>query len=78
MDVDDVPMIEVFVAKNGYLIVDKLGETYVALELEDITKAISIIIEKKKRKDLLMPDEYIDDPLVDEDWLKKAAPLPYM
>jgi len=66
MDVDDVPMIEVFVAKNGYLIVDELGETYVALELEDITKAISIIIEKKKRKDLLMPDEYIDDPLVDE------------
>jgi hypothetical protein len=66
MDVDDVPMIEVFVAKNGYLIVDELGETYVALELEDITKAISIIIEKKKRKELLMPDEYIDDPLVDE------------
>jgi|APSaa5957512535_1039671.scaffolds.fasta_scaffold09762_15 hypothetical protein len=66
MDVDDVPMIEVFVAKNGYLIVDELGETYVALELEDITKAISIIIEKKKRKELLIPDEYIDDPLVDE------------
>ncbi len=66
MDVDDVPMIEVFVAKNGYLVVDELGETYVALELEDITKAISIIIEKKKRKELLMPDEYIDDPLVDE------------
>ena len=66
MDVDDVPMIEVFVAKNGYLIIDELGETYVALELEDITKAISIIIEKKKRKELLMPDEYIDDPLVDE------------
>jgi len=66
MDVDDVPMIEVFVAKNGYLIVDELGETYVALDLKDITKAISIIIEKKKRKELLMPDEYIDDPLVDE------------
>ena len=66
MDVDDVPMIEVFVAKNGYLIVDELGETYVALELEDITKAISNKNKKKKRKDLLMPDEYIDDPLVDE------------
>ena len=64
---DEVPIIEIFTAENGYLITDELGVTYVALELEDITKAISSIIEKKKRKDLLMPDEYIDDPLVDED-----------
>ena len=63
---DEVPIIEIFTAENGYLIIDELGVTYVALELEDITKAISIIIEKKKRKELLMPDEYIDDPLVDE------------
>lgn len=63
---DEVPIIEIFTAENGYLITDELGVTYVALELEDITKAISVIIEKKKRKELLMPDEYIDDPLVDE------------
>ena len=63
---DEVPIIEIFTAENGYLIIDESGVTYVALELEDITKAISIIIEKKKRKELLMPDEYIDDPLVDE------------
>ena len=64
---DEVPIIEIFTAENGYLITDESGVTYVAINLEDITKTIDSIIEKKKRKDLLMPDEYIDDPLVDED-----------
>ena len=64
---DEVPIIEIFTAENGYLIIDESGVTYVAINLEDITKTIDSIIEKKKRKDLLMPDEYIDDPLVDED-----------
>jgi len=63
---DEVPIIEIFTAENGYLIIDESGVTYVAINLEDITKTIDSIIEKKKRKDLLMPDEYIDDPLVDE------------
>lgn len=67
---NEIPLAEIYEVENGYLIIDADEKTHVALKLEDITKTLDKILQAKVRKKYLereMPEEYIDDPLVDED-----------
>lgn len=71
---EDTPVIEIFNATNGWLIVDIDGKTYVSLDTEDMHETVSKILkanksklEREKNLAISIPDDYIDDPLVDED-----------